>query len=233
VAIRSTAERRIGRVLAELLGLLVPPRCALCGRGCSSRAQLCEACRLRLARLSPRPAAIPGIDRAWSAAPYEGAVRELVIALKFGARVGLARPAAAAIAAGAPPDLLAGAIVPVPPAPWRRRRRGFDAAEVLAGALAAQSGLPVCRCLRRAQGSRQVGRPREQRLADPPRIWVAGAVPEVAVLIDDVLTTGATLAACARALRAQGAIRVGALTFARSGGEARTPAPLGLGPAQA
>jgi predicted amidophosphoribosyltransferase len=220
-------------MLAELLGLLVPPRCALCGCGCSARAQLCQGCQSRLARLSPRPAAIPGIDRAWSAAPYEGAARELVIALKFGARLGLARPAAAAIAAGAPPDLLAGAIVPVPPAPWRRRRRGFDAAEVLAGALAAESGLSVCKCLRRAQGRRQVGRPRAQRLADPPRIWAAGAAPELTVLVDDVLTTGATLAACARALRARGAIRVRALTFARSGGGARTPTPLGLEPMQA
>lgn len=210
-------------MLAELLGLLVPPRCALCGRGCSSRAQLCEGCALRLAHLRPRLAAIPGVDRAWSAAPYEGAARELVVALKFGARLGLARPAAAAIAAGVPAGLLAGEIVPVPPAPWRRRRRGFDAAEALAGALAVESGLPVRRCLRRSQGRRQVGRPRAERLADPPRIRVAGAPPKQAVLVDDVLTTGATLAACARALRAHGTIRVEALTFARSGGRARAP----------
>ncbi len=213
-------------MLAELLGLLVPPRCALCGRSCSSRVQLCAGCESRLARLHPRPAAIPGVDRAWSAAPYEGAARELVVALKFGARLGLARPAAAAIAARAPADLLAGEIVPVPPAPWRRRRRGFDAAEALAEALAVEAGLEVRRCLRRSQGRRQVGRPRAQRLADPPRIRVAGAPPKQAVLVDDVLTTGATLAACARALRAHGAIRVEALTFARSGGGSKRRHPL-------
>lgn len=216
-------------MLAELLGLLVPPRCALCGRGCAAEAQLCHGCEARLARLRPREAAIPGIDRAWAAAAYEGAARELVTALKFGARLGLARPAAAAIAAGAPDGLLVGEIVPVPPAPWRRRRRGFDAAEALARALADEAGLPVRPCLRRSQGRRQVGRPRAQRLADPPRIRVAGAAPKRAVLVDDVLTTGATLAACARALRAHGTIRVVALAFARSGGGPRTAVSPWLG----
>lgn len=210
-------------MLAKLLGLLVPPRCALCGRGCSSGAQLCDVCESRVARLRPRAATIPGVDRAWSAAVYEGAARELVVALKFGARLGLARPAAVAIASGAPPGLLAGEIVPVPPAPWRRRRRGFDAAEALAAALAVESGLPVRRCLRRSQGRRQVGRPRAERLAHPPQVRVAGAPPKQAVLVDDVVTTGATLAACAAALRAHGAIRVDAVTFARSSAGTRAP----------
>jgi predicted amidophosphoribosyltransferase len=212
-------------MLAELLGLLVPPRCALCGAGCASRAQLCEGCESRLGGLRPCPAAVPATDGAWCAAPYEGVARELVVALKFGARLGLAHPAAAAIAAGAPDGLLCGEIVPVPPAPWRRRRRGFDAAEALARALAAEAGLPVRPCLRRSQGRRQVGRPRAQRLADPPRIRVAAAPPVRAVLVDDVLTTGATLAACARALRAHGTIRVAALAFARTGGGTRITGP--------
>jgi ComF family protein len=214
-------------MLSELLGLLVPPRCALCGRGCSARDQLCESCGSGLSRLRPRPTAIPGVDHAWSAAPYEGLARELVAALKFGARIGLARPAAEAIAAGAPSALLAGSIVPVPPDPWRRRRRGFDPADALGQALARQTGLPVSRCLRRSPGRRQVGRPRAQRLADPPQVRVRRVPPRRAVLIDDVLTTGATLAACARALRAHGAMRVDAVTFARSG--ASSPPPAGPG----
>lgn len=204
-------------MLPELLGLLVPPRCALCARGCSPRAQICEGCESRLSRLRPRPAAIPGVDHAWSAAPYEGAARELVAALKFAARLGLARRAAEAIAAQAPAELLAGTIVPVPAAPWRRRWRGFDPAEGIAEALAVESGLAIRRCLRRSQGRRQVGRPRAQRLADPPRVQVIGGSPRHALLVDDVLTTGATLGACARALRTRGAERVTALTFARSG----------------
>jgi len=207
----------VGAMLAELFGLVAPPRCALCGRGCSVRAQLCEPCESRLSRLRPRLAAIRAVDHAWSAAPYDGAARALVSALKFGRRVALARRAARAIATQAPPELLDGVIVPVPPAPWRRRWRGFDAAEEIAAWLAVETGLTVSRCLRRSEGRRQVGRPRAERLADPPRVRVMGEPPKRALLVDDVLTTGATLGACAAALRAGGAERIGALTFARSG----------------
>jgi predicted amidophosphoribosyltransferase len=62
-----------------------------------------------------------------------------------------------------------------------------------------------------------VGRPRVERLGDPPRVRIACEAPKHALLIDDVLTTGATLGACASALRFGGAERVTGLTFARSG----------------
>jgi predicted amidophosphoribosyltransferase len=154
----------------------------------------------------------------WSAAPYEGVGRDLIAALKFGARLSLAERAAAAIAARAPPELLDGTVVPVPPAPWRHRWRGFDPAEAIARALAAETGLAFRPCLRRNQARRQVGRPRSERLSRPPQVRVAAMPPERAILVDDVVTTGATLAACAAALRSAGAQRVVALTFARSGG---------------
>ena len=60
------------------------------------------------------------------------------------------------------------------------------------------------------------GRDGAYRLADPPRVRAVREPPKRAVLVDDVLTTGATLGACAAALRAGGAERIGALTFARS-----------------
>jgi predicted amidophosphoribosyltransferase len=139
-----------------------------------------------------------------------------VVGLKFGPRPALARRAAAAIAARAPAELLDGAIVPVPPVPWRRRWRGFDPAEAIASALAKETGLALSRCLRRSQGRRQVGRARSERLADPPRVRLRGAPPPRAILVDDVLTTGATLRACGRALREGGTRSVAGLTFAAS-----------------
>ncbi|MEK6328012.1 MAG: hypothetical protein AABM66_10905 [Actinomycetota bacterium] len=203
-------------MFAELLGLVVPPRCALCARECGLREHLCGGCESALGRLAPCSTAIPGLDASWSAAPYEGVARELVVALKFGARLPLANRAGEAIAERAPAGLLEGTVVPVPPAPARRRWRGFDVAETIAAALSVQTGLPLALCLRRSQGRRQVGRPRSERLAAPPRVRLAGLPPAAAVLVDDVVTTGATIGACARALRSGGCGRVVALTFARS-----------------
>jgi predicted amidophosphoribosyltransferase len=78
------------------------------------------------------------------------------------------------------------------------------------------SELPLARCLRRSRGPRQVGRKRAERLANPPRVWASGPAPEAALLVDDVWTTGATLSACALALRKAGCHRVVALTLARA-----------------
>ncbi|MEK6271719.1 MAG: hypothetical protein AABM42_03625 [Actinomycetota bacterium] len=203
-------------MLAELLGLVVPPRCALCGRECGLREQLCEGCESGLGGLAPCSTAVPGVDATWSAAPYEGIARDLVVSLKFGARLPLARRAAAVIAERAPTGLLEGVIVPVPAAPGRRRWRGFDAAERIAAALSVETGLPLGLCLRRSQGRRQVGRPRSERLGAPPQVRLAGPPPAAAVLVDDVVTTGATIGACARALRSGGSDRIVSLTFARS-----------------
>jgi len=205
-------------MLSHLVAILAPPRCALCRAACGTCAQLCGRCDSSLDRLPGCSAPVKGLGPVWSAAPYEGVARDLVAALKFGARLSLAERAAAAIAARAPSQLLDGTIVPVPPAPWRRRWRGFDPADAIARALAAQTRLSLGPCLRRTQGRRQVGRPRSERLAEPPEVRVAALPPGHAILLDDVVTTGATLGACAAALRGAGAERVVGLTFARSGG---------------
>jgi predicted amidophosphoribosyltransferase len=203
-------------MLEEVLALVAPPGCAVCGGACEVRRRICEQCEAELLGLPPVRSAVAHVDETWSVAPYEGVARRLIGALKFGARVALADEAAALIARRAPPTLLTGAIVPVPAAPIRRRRRGFDPAEALAAALARQCGLPIAPCLARSQSPRQVGRHRAARLADPPRVRAVSEAPSEALLIDDVTTTGATLAACGEALRHARAHRIGAITIAAS-----------------
>jgi predicted amidophosphoribosyltransferase len=199
-----------------LASLLAPPRCATCDRRCGWRAPMCPRCERELAGMRPARVAVPSLDATWCAAPYEGIARRLVTGLKFRRLLPLARTAAERIAASAPPGLLEGAIVPVPPAPWRLRLRGHDPAEEIAFALAAIGGLAFEPCLARAGGPRQVGRRRAARLADPPRVRLARKPPGRALLVDDVMTTGATLGACARVLRSGGSNRVVALAFARA-----------------
>jgi ComF family protein len=156
---------------------------------------------------------------------YEGAARELVRGLKFHGARALADPMAALIVANAPEELLPHTadarpqeLVPVPLHPARRRRRGFNQAVIIAAALARRSRLTVTDCLARSgpQGT-QVGRRRSERLAAAPgSIRTHGPIPARVILVDDVATTGATLASCARALRAAGAREVRAVTFART-----------------
>jgi predicted amidophosphoribosyltransferase len=180
-------------------------------------ATLCSRCETELNRapslVEPGP---PGVRLSIAAAPYVGIARRIAHGLKYGRRLELAEVAAEAMLRACPAEELRTAVVPVPAAPWRWRWRGFDAAEEIALAVSTLTGLHHNPCLRRNGGSRQVGRRRSQRLADPPRIWAARQVPGAALLVDDVQTTGATLSACAAALRAAGCRDVVALTLARA-----------------
>ncbi|MCB1016792.1 MAG: ribosome-associated translation inhibitor RaiA [Acidimicrobiales bacterium] len=108
----------------------------------------------------------------------------------------------------------------VPTTARRRRDRGFDQAEVLARAVARRLRRPCRRLLRRAAGAPQTGRRRVERFADPGLRCVGRPPPKVLV-VDDVATTGATLAWVATTLRGAGTVEVRAVTAAR------TPAPVG------
>lgn len=150
---------------------------------------------------------------------YAGTARDLVTRLKYGGALGLVEVMAAQIAATAPEELTRGrTVVAVPLHRSRRRARGFDQAQRLAGAVARRLDLPTARCLvRRGPGSPQVGAGRRARLS-PGRLEFAacGAAPDRVVLVDDVHTTGATLDACASALLRAGAVSVTCLAYARA-----------------
>jgi ComF family protein len=204
-------------MLDRLLAMLAPPTCCACAAAAVAGAPLCAGCASAMRRARPAVVAVAGLDWAVAAAPYDGIGGALVAALKFRGRLALAAPIAAAIATAAGARLAGATLVAVPAAPRRRRRRGFDPAEEISRALARGAALPRSQCLVRADGPRQVGRARRERLAAPPLVRARGAAPERAVLVDDVVTTGATLAACGAALRRNGSREVGAVAFARSG----------------
>jgi ComF family protein len=208
----------------DLLIPAAPPLCVACGGWARALEPICGGCRRRLRWLGPDPVAIaPGVG-AWAPLAYAGPAQAAVAALKFRGAVHIADTMAAQVCANAPPGWLdAAALVPAPLHPARRRKRGFNQAERLARAIARRAGMPVADCLTRV-GPRatQMGRGRSQRLAG-----IAGSIalsdaarapPGRLLIVDDVITTGATLAACAAALLDARATEVAALAYARTPG---------------
>jgi LSD1 subclass zinc finger protein len=226
----------LSHAASEILAVLAPPACAGC-RGVLRRADLvvcgdclralpwlrgarCPRCALPAHAGGRCPARHAAFELAWAPLAYEGTAQQLVAALKFGGMLPLADVMAAHLAATAPPGLLVSSVVlvPVPLHPARRRSRGFDQAARLALALGRRTNLPMVPSLRRrGAATRQVGATRAQR-RQPDRLQIeaVGSPPARAVVVDDVHTTGATLDACARALRTGGVARVDVITYART-----------------
>lgn len=168
-----------------------------------------------MTRAAPLPPP-PGLDRCAALLSYDGAARELVARLKY-------RNARASVRwlAGAMAQLVADvaeidAVTFVPTTPARRRERGFDQAELLARGIGRALRLPMRALLRRGEGAPQTGADAAGRRAAHIDVVARRRIEGTVLLVDDVVTTGTTISAAARALRAAGAARVLGLVAART-----------------
>lgn len=197
-----------------MLDLAGPPRCA----GCRLLGHvLCASCSDLLTSCPPLEAR-PPLDRLSAACLYEGVARSLVLGLKLGGLRTRAGPLAGAMCRSAWRDAVSGDVVTwVPGNVAEARRRGFDHAEVLARLVAGRLGIPVRSLL--VPGSAkadQTGLSGAQRRENPKGAFVARPAHGRVVLVDDVVTTGATICTCAGALIAGGATGVEGLVGCRA-----------------
>ena len=213
------------------MDVVFPPRCAGCARG---GWPFCPRCRAALVPLRPpwcqrcgRPRPDPAVrcrecpppPLVGARAPflYAGPARAAIIRLKFSGWRSVAAALADAMVAVGPPR--AGAVTWVPLARRRLAERGYDQARALAVAVGARLELPVVQLARRVLATG----PQARRTGEERRAAMSGAfqptrlsAPESVLLIDDVLTTGATAAACAEAVVRAGAREVTLLAAARA-----------------
>ncbi len=237
----------IAEILQGLESLLFPTVCLACRIPLESRRDiLCPACVKALPR-SRAPwcqtcgRSLAGLgagivrcadcsrtrfffDQAISPCPYEGSVKELVVALKYQGRLSVA-PFLGGLLAETVRQRLgndpADAVVPVPLHPTRLRERTFNQAQVLAQELARRLDLPCWKHLlvRRNATPPQTDLPRQERLKNVAEAFAIQPDPFLRsariLLVDDVLTTGATASACAKLLKTGGAHSVIVVTAAQ------------------
>jgi ComF family protein len=189
------------------LELSAETRCVSCGKPLISEQGQCLPCR---------EGEEHGLNRAFSIYPYSGPWRKLLTSYKFEKNRALGNfltekmTEAAALAGFTGENLL---WVPVPPRPHKIRRTGWDQVSYI-GSLLKKRGLPVYPCLKRLPSQSQKKLDRNSRMTNlRGRIVCIKPPPAELILFDDVITTGATLDACAAALKAGGTQRILGLTL--------------------
>ena len=222
-------------VIERFLNLIAPFACLDCGEEGSLWCVNCEAGNrsipsrcyrcLKLTeefRTCPSCRASSDLAQVWVAAAYEGTPKSLVRHLKFERARAAANDVARALERQLGAHAASGGYIisAVPTAASRARHRGYDQAELIARALARRTGLPWKTLLARSGSARQLGASRQQRRtqlqeAFRPQHAHLFAGKNV-LLVDDVLTTGATLEAAAQTLKKAGARRVSAIVFVQA-----------------
>ena len=239
----------LSRLGARLEWLLLPAQCLLCGFPATPGIDLCRVCRRDL----PEPGAccrgcalpLPSAagDRcgaclrhprrfasARTRSRYADPADQLVQALKFDRRPAAARVMAALMAEHPPVSPGSDSVLVPVPLHWRRRwQRGFDQAVLLSRHLGHLTGMPVAeRLLQRHRATAaQSGLDRRQRASNLARAfrWRGRSAPRQLILIDDVMTSGATLEAATAVCLAAGAERVDVWVFARTPPGRHDPGP--------
>lgn len=223
-------------IYAQALDWFFPPRCAGCKRlgahwcaDCQANARqivdpYCSLCGFPLAADQECPICKHerfAFDAARSWARYEGNLRQAILNLKHRRNELLAAQLARSLADLVEEDWPVDMIVPVPLAPLRLAERGYNQTELLAASLGAALSLPVIYSAlkRRHETLPQVGLNPSQRRKNLRGAFVADINPiagKTILVMDDILTTGATLDAASHALKQAGARRVYALSLART-----------------
>lgn len=248
------ARRFVGQTLAPLVDLIYPPRCPVCGDAIAQQVGLCATCWEQLeipsepsCALCQRPFGGSGLEGAAICLPcmkdpprhdgiaaatlYNDVSRQLVLAFKHGRRIALA-PMLARLMAARLPAPAARLIVPVPLHRWRLWYRGFNQAALLGRGLESIGhGTLLVDALVRTKRTPVLGglgaKARRRALAGAIRLNRSGAKAvrgRAVILVDDVLTSGATSQACVAALKRAGATSVVICCFARVLDGERNPA---------
>lgn len=207
-----------------LLDFAYPPHCAVCQADIEAAALLCRSCWAEIEPRPPHPPAEAGgraFEKVVALGPFAGALQQAIYALKFRNQVRLGRALGERMGQClaeqlAPLDCL----LPVPLHPARLRERGFNQSAEIAAGLGVALGIPVChQIVRRRRNTRQQAllsaEERRDNLCDAFARLAAPPADARIGLVDDVWTTGETMAACAQAV---GGDCLWAVVLARSGG---------------
>jgi ComF family protein len=191
----------------EAAGDPLPPRCVGCHK-LSEHSRTCKSCKNWLV-----------VDSVVVATAYEGLYEELLFALKFDCKRQSADPIAEIMSKSGIDVNQETVLCPVPTAPSRIRQRGFDHTKLITKKISKNLSLESSSILRRNTNTRQFGASRANRLKQMENEFYIAKDSEIKnkdiVLVDDVVTTGATLSGCAKVLKKAGAKSVRALVFAQ------------------
>lgn len=209
-------------LITQLFNLLYPPRCPSCGAMVAHDGDWCPACLAAIwhPRRINKPPAVRHLSACYCLADYRGAMRHVLHDIKYNGKPGKCRACRTLLDRFPWPERFAriDVVVPVPLAPEKLQRRGFNQAEALFRDWAS-SRWTWCDALQRLRPTKvQWQLRRDERTANVHDAFAVKETIDVGkkhiLLVDDIFTTGATLEACAHALKQKGAASVTGLVIA-------------------